>query len=345
MTKKWIAINIALLAIAGLLGRYVLSSIREFKEKNNVATVMPAPEGKEVKVQDRIPPLPEQTIIYPDDYYEVWDKMVFSESRSSNSENPKEQAPTPEVPPLAQKPILVGTVISESRPPIAFIVDPTSPPGGIPGMSGRPGMPGMPGMPPGVVVTDRNRGSSNRGSSARGGSTRGGAPTNSGAPTITRVSPSPGTPNAAQNMIRQAQIKRIGDTYQGYTITSITAEYMVLESAGRRETIPLHEGSKQPTGEKTPIQAIRLVSIGPGGSATSSSPTGMPSGRQGSPVTAMMPTNNQPNTGRQGRSTMATTTNPMPSRGTFPQPPGGGGTGTDGNLIRTPFGDIIRPTN
>jgi hypothetical protein len=58
------------------------------------------------------------------------------------------------------------------------------------------------------------------------------------------------------------QIKRIGDVYQGYTVTNITADSMVLELGSRREVIPLHEGTKQASMGKTPIIDTQVVSIG-----------------------------------------------------------------------------------
>jgi len=64
---------------------------------------------------------------------------------------------------------------------------------------------------------------------------------------------------------RKMGTKRLGDTYQGYTITDITENRMVLESANRREVIPLFDGSKRPAqGGKTPVAATRVVAFSVG---------------------------------------------------------------------------------
>ncbi len=72
-------------------------------------------------------------------------------------------------------------------------------------------------------------------------------------------------PTVPQGRDRRAQIKRIGDVYQGYTITEISPERMVLESGTRKEIIPLHEGTKRGQQGKTPILSTRVVPFGGGG--------------------------------------------------------------------------------
>ncbi len=167
-----------------------------------------------------------------------------------------------------------------------------------------------------------------------------------------------------QGTARRAQTKRVGDVFQGYTITDITERQMVLEAGGRREIIPLHEGSKRQgqQGGKTPILATRVVSIGKGSAGTSTAtgspstasaiaPAGRPSpassipaqtvtGSSGAPVAAGSAGGIRilPQQGRQatpiapGSQTPATGTQ---APGAIP-PPGS-------RVIRTPFGDIVRP--
>jgi hypothetical protein len=71
---------------------------------------------------------------------------------------------------------------------------------------------------------------------------------------------------------RRTQTKRIGDVYQGYTITDITGDHIVLESGTRKEIIPLHEGFKRPQGGKTAILSTRVVSFGGAGGAAAGTP-------------------------------------------------------------------------
>src|SRR5688572_14729131 len=74
--------------------------------------------------------------------------------------------------------------------------------------------------------------------------------------------------NAAAAGGRRSQTKRVGDVYQGYTITDITASQIVMQSGTRKEIIPLFDSTKQKTqGGKTPIIASRVVRFGGGGAA------------------------------------------------------------------------------
>jgi len=81
---------------------------------------------------------------------------------------------------------------------------------------------------------------------------------------------------------RQMATKRPGDVYQGYVITDITESQMVLESNGRREIIPLFNGSKHTAqAGKTPIMATRVVSFGAGGASTAAAPAVVTGGGSG----------------------------------------------------------------
>jgi hypothetical protein len=314
MTKKWIAINLLLLAMAGLLGRYVRNSIHAVKQKNLIAIKLPMPDPKKIAVEQDLP-LPEQPRQYnPVEFTEVLEKNLFTENRSNVDPTPP-VPPTPEVviPPLAQKPILVATVISDNKPAVAYIVDPGANPGG-----GR--------------------------SAAPPGGTPGGAP---GAP--------PGTPGGAAVTSRRALIKKVGDTYQGYTITRITTENIWLEASNRpKEIIPLHEGSKQPKGGKTTFIPTRIASFGPmGGSGSPAGSSGRGPTGSGTPpvggsvvgISAAAQPSVQPSTGSpggSGRGTPPATGMATPAGGSTPAPSGRNVvTNPDGSrVVRTPFGDI-----
>ena len=45
---------------------------------------------------------------------------------------------------------------------------------------------------------------------------------------------------SSQGRGRRAEIKRVGDVYQGYAITDIAPDHIVLESGSQKEIIPLH---------------------------------------------------------------------------------------------------------
>ncbi len=152
-------------------------------------------------------------------------------------------------------------------------------------------------------------------------------------------------PNAAGSPHR-SQTRRLGDTYQGYTITDITRDQMVLERGNRREVIPLFDAAKHPAqgaaaqSGKTPIQPTRVVSIG-GGAAGAA-------GVQGA-VAAARPA--------AASSTAGVPVSPASSRNTTPaqqsrqltpasqqQQPPSPSDAPARRVIRTPFGDVqVRP--
>ena len=151
---------------------------------------------------------------------------------------------------------------------------------------------------------------------------------------------------------RKTQTKRPGDSFQGYVITDITTSQMVLENGSRREVIPLHDGSKRPTqGGKTPILATRVISFGAG----SSQAAGVPVRTVSTAVVQARPTaQTQPAVVPAGQ---ATSTG-APEAGIVRTTPQGrqvpgaqqgstsAGERTDDQgrrIIRTPFGDIVRP--
>jgi hypothetical protein len=302
MTKKWIAINLLLLAIAGLLGRYVRSSIFDYDTKGKEGIPI-AGDNKPGPVS--LMPGPDEAKIYnAHEFAVVPEKFLFSESR--DNKEPPTVDPKPPVTPevvqqLTQKPILVGTIISDTK-QLALIIDPSA--GATIARSAAASAPGGP----------------------------------------------PGPPPQAS---RKAQVKRIGDTYQGYTITSITSESIVLTSGSRREIIPLHEGSKQQKGTgRTPIVTTRVVSIGGSGAGATGGTTSRGTSSAGSPgagVNTGMPSG-APSTpgGRGGIATPTPAAPPTPAPAAAPAPPSGRpinvvGEAPAGGVIRTPFGDITRP--
>ena len=67
---------------------------------------------------------------------------------------------------------------------------------------------------------------------------------------------------SSQSGIHKTQTMRIGDIYQGFTITDITEQNIVLEYGASREIIPLSDTSKPAQVGKTPILQTRVVNFG-----------------------------------------------------------------------------------
>ncbi len=149
---------------------------------------------------------------------------------------------------------------------------------------------------------------------------------------------------------RKTHTKRLGDTYQGYTITDISESKMVLENGGRREIIPLYDGSKRPgQGGKTAVIATRVVSFGAGSSSPGgiSAPKPTPAAAAARPAAASA-------TAPAGATPAAAATAAQQSgivrgaqgRQIVPQGSQSSGETMDNQgrtVIRTPFGDIVRP--
>jgi hypothetical protein len=275
--KKWIAINLLLLATAALLGLQLRKSIFQFRAENNLAKIQPAADLKQKMLQEKSLPKPLTAKIYnPAEFSVIPEKNLFSETRTK--EEKVENSAPPEPPPLAQKPILTGITITDTERK-ASIIDPT------------------------VPADQRNR---------------------------------------------RGLIRKIGDVYQGYTITEIAADRIVLESGTRKEVIPLREGSKRSQGGKTPILSTRIVSFGGGGAAggtpvsvASGGTSASPSATSARTSVAPIGTPNQTVTAQPG--VVVQTGVPAGARGMPPAQQGQQGDPPATRIIRTPFGDIVRP--
>ncbi len=273
MTRNWIAANLVLLAVAGLLGWQLNSSIKRFNADSDLSKLQPVKDLKQSITQDSggLPAFAPPKKYRAADFATIPQQNLFSETRAK-----EEKVETPvvqEVPALQVKPILVGvTIKGEQR--LASIVDPSS---------------------------------------------SGGA--------------------------RKSRTKRIGDSYQGYTVTDITENQMVLESGHRKEVIPLFDSSKHNAkggGGKTPILPTRIVSFGAGagGAAGGGSPVSTPS-----PVRPVAQASAAAGGPRPATPPAKTTPVAAPQPATPAQAtPAGETTNPQGQrVIRTPFGDIVRP--
>jgi hypothetical protein len=159
---------------------------------------------------------------------------------------------------------------------------------------------------------------------------------------------------SSQGRNRRAEIKRIGDVFQGYTIADIAPDHIVLESGSRKEIVPLHEGSKQTPGGRTPILSTRVVSFG-GGSVSGGTPVVSSAGSAGAARAAAAPKSipaveSQPKAVAVASVTPVTQTReespareqPPRQTGAQQQSPAAGSSQPKTRVIRTPFGDVVR---
>jgi len=153
---------------------------------------------------------------------------------------------------------------------------------------------------------------------------------------------------------RRAEIKRIGDVFYGHTITEIAPDRIVLTSGSRTETIPLHEGSKQNRPGKTPILSTRIVSFG-GGDASGGTPVAASARTAGAartqvpaatPRTGSVSKPNPPAPDAEQSIAPAPQTSTASQRARqvrSQQSPSAGSSEPPTRVIRTPFGNIVRP--
>jgi len=275
------AISVLLLMVAGLLGWWLHTSIRDFNANNDPEKLQPSRDMMQKLAQAKaLPQLPPEKNYITEEFAVIPENNVFSESRSSEEET-TEDAAQPEAQPLSRKPILVGINITDNQ-KTALLVDPKS---------------------------------------------------------------------SSQDRKRRAEIKRIGDVFLGHTITDIAPDHIVLESGSRKETIPLHEGSKQTRGGKTPILSTRVVSLSGGGisggtpiassariasaARTAAAPKSIPVAA--TTATAIVTPVRQP---RSEPTAKAKSTQQTRSQ---QRSPNTGSSPPETRVIRTPFGDIVRP--
>jgi hypothetical protein len=159
-------------------------------------------------------------------------------------------------------------------------------------------------------------------------------------------------------------MKKIGDKYEGYTVTGIESDHIVLENGNQREIITLDDGSQATRRGRKNAAPTRVVSIG-GGATTGNIPVNVVAGgtvppqtppaspaRTVNPGTAGATRNNvvavsgiQPG-GQQAATTPTGNAqqkeNPQTPK-SQPAVPTPGGVQRNPRVIRTPFGDIIRP--
>jgi hypothetical protein len=291
MMKKWIAINLLLLLFAAIAGRQLYVSVQEFKAENDLSDIQPDRSLSQRTAQETILPPPITDIRYnASDFAVIPEKSLFLESRSMDGSSTT-PSPTGTMP-AAQKPKLVGVILTEDR-KMASIIGP----------SGR----------------GRNN---------------------------------------------EALWIHVGDEYEGYKITEIASDHIVLDNGSQREIITMADSSQAARRGRTNVVPTRVVSIG-GGATTGNIPVSVVAGGSSAPptppATPVRTVNPETNT-RNVNNVVAvsgiqtggqqTTANPTAGQQqqenvqtpkTTPAAPVPGNARRNPRVIRTPFGDIIRP--
>jgi len=157
----------------------------------------------------------------------------------------------------------------------------------------------------------------------------------------------------------QVQMKQIGDTYEGYTVTEIESDHIVLDNGNQREMIYLNDSSQPASRAKTSVVSTRVIPIG-GGTSAANTQTYVVLDRSGASRTVQLPATslaaNAGATTAQGDIIVVTPTGQPgaqqptadTTQGNTPQPitqvpatnPAAIQRGT--RVIRTPIGDVIR---
>jgi hypothetical protein len=155
---------------------------------------------------------------------------------------------------------------------------------------------------------------------------------------------------------RRAEIKRIGDVFHGHTIAEIAPDHIVLKSGSRTETVPLHEGSKQDRPGKTPILSTRIVAFG-SGDVSGGTPVAAAARTASAPRTRVPAATSRTNTVSKPNPEVPDAVQSIPPvPQTSPasqrarqvrsqQIPSAGSSDANRRVIRTPFGNIVRPVN
>jgi len=130
MTKKWIAINLILLAGVSLLGWRLYVAAKTFKEQNNPAHIVRNQPRQKSASEAELPPLQAPRKYSDAEFAIIPGQDLFVESRKKE-EKIDAVPPPPETRTLDIKPILIGVLIAGSQ-KVATIQDPAP---GAAGMS------------------------------------------------------------------------------------------------------------------------------------------------------------------------------------------------------------------
>jgi hypothetical protein len=114
VNRKWIAIDLALLMLTGLLGWRLSVSVARFNDENNIAKLQPARDIKQqIQIENGLAPHRPRRNPNPEEFGIVPAQNLFAESRSMQKE--LEQPVVEVAPKLAVRPVLVGVTISADQ--------------------------------------------------------------------------------------------------------------------------------------------------------------------------------------------------------------------------------------
>jgi len=323
MSKKWIAINLLLLVAVCLLWQELRQSVSRFKAENDLAGIQPE------RGAGQTPPAKssEPTVVKnPADYDIIWNRTIFSPDRGAQKDVASPVAANPaQAVQFNPRPTLVGTVMIDGEYK-ALLIEPIT------------------------AVNVAN------------------------ATTAAQQF-------ALANRSRRPVERHVGDVYRGFTITSIEANQVVFENGGRKEVVSMRESGssaaalraqpgRQAAGAAPKVAWVGSSGANKGGGMIITSATAAPSmqGRGVPPPGAQNPGGRQPanqqNPQGAGAGGGVVTTrlpadalpaelvpavppNAKQQPGNFtpkPPPSGAPAAGSGGQrVIRTPFGDVVRP--
>lgn len=314
MARKWVLLNILLLVAVIGLARELSRQYDQLNARIDPAKIEPISTENQAAAKtatgasvDTSVDTPVATPFYAeDDYFIISEKTLFSDLRGREAAVGPVITVVSPVPPLNPRPILVSTIMIDGQ-YTASVIDPAR--------------------------------------------------------------------QQARSAELNTETRRVGDSYRGYEITSIDAEQMVLENGGRREVIQINRSARrlQPVRPAAAMaSAARVVRIGPGGAASGAvsiatagavaqpgRPTQNPAQnivtRQGQTPVQVQPPQNQPAAAGRGavvsvgpvEPAAPATENAQPKAKAKPAQKPQQGAGAvqqqQQRVIRSPFGDIIRP--
>jgi hypothetical protein len=159
----------------------------------------------------------------------------------------------------------------------------------------------------------------------------------------------------------QTLLKRVGDIYEGYKITEIERDHIVLDNGSQKETVYLKDSSQPAQRTGTTVISTRVIPIGGGGAIAGIVPVSVVSGRTGPSRTVPTPATARPaDSGEESAVRNNITAVPVAVPGAQPSSPApasnvqqpaaqtpaaspAGATTRGSRVVRSPWGEIVRP--
>jgi hypothetical protein len=122
MTRNWIAINVLLAALTGVLVWQLYAAINRYRLENDVSKIQPVSDIKSIPVEQGLPARQPLRHYNAGEFEVIPAQNLFSETRA-REEKAETPAPVETAPTLDVKPVLVGVTLSGSH-RLALISDP-----------------------------------------------------------------------------------------------------------------------------------------------------------------------------------------------------------------------------